>query len=158
MLRKLLLIAILFMCVGCGNMSTWVLTGPDNDYKTLFGYNADSVEFGGLATWTSTGETEWGPEPSEIGFYVGADVSWELSANDTGTRAPFPIEILDGLTAVPYGRVEFVDDEDDDDFESFDVQFVGGTRFLLDETENVAIVVEYNGDNRTVNVGGNVRF
>lgn len=165
MIRKLLLLILLsamFVCVGCdgGKMSTWVLTGQDTDLKTLVGYNA-GVEFGGMATWTPTDDIEWGPEPTGVGFYIGADTTWIVSATDTPDPAPFPIDLLDGLQTVPYGRVEFLDDIENDNFGNLEPQWVGGTRFLLNEDGDISIVVEYSdGDQASgdIYIGGNIRF
>ena len=164
MVRKwILAVVACLLLAGCGEsqVSTWVLTGQDTDTKALVGVNMDGVEVGGVATWHPIDDATWGPEPTGAGFYVGADVSWILSAEDTPNASPIPISFLDGLNAVPYGRIEWLDDCDNGNFSNLEPQFIGGMRFLLDEKGRVALVAEHSSGEQApddVYIGANLRF
>jgi hypothetical protein len=67
---------------------------------------------------------------------------------------------LEGLVAVPYAGVDFVDDVDNGNFSNLQPNWIFGTKFLLDPDGRVAIVAEYiDGDQaRDINVGLTARF
>ncbi len=131
---------------GCNdsNMSTWVMTGEDTDVKALLGTEvADGVIVGGLATWTSSSDVKWGPEPTGVGFFAQVEASWVIQSEDTAPIAPIPVTWLKHLEAVPYARVEFLDDIENDNFGNLEPQWVLGTKFLLTPDGTVGLAAEY---------------
>ena len=153
---------LVLLVAGCGNMSTWVMTGQDTDLTTRIGMEAaDGVEVGLTAKWDQSSGIEWGPEPEQIGPYAILTASWLIEQDDTGPAAPVPVSWLDGLVAVPYAGVDFVDDVDNGNFSNLEPNWIVGTKFLLDSDGNAAIVVEYVDGDQTrsdVNVGMMARF
>ena len=160
-MKKLIMIVCILLFAGCnGHISTWAFTSQDTDVKALIGYN-DGWEAGVIGVWHPVDDVDWGPEPTGIGAYIGADTTWLISASDEPDKAPPPFSWLDGLHAVPYGRIEWLDSVDNDKVSNLQPQFVAGTRFLLDEQGLVAIAVQYSdGDQSSGNVfiGANIRF
>ena len=156
---RITLLLVLLLVAGCGSgqVSTWALTAQDTDAKVLVGYN-DGWEAGVVATWHPTDDIPWGPEPTGIGGYVGADTTWLLTAEDTHESAIPPFSWLDGLRAVPYGRLEWLDLVENDNFGNLELKAVAGTRFLLDEKGRASIAVEYNEDDKQGYIGANLRF
>jgi hypothetical protein len=140
-----MLTVLLVAATGCSDraMTAWVMTGSDTDVKALVGTEVQGIEAGAVVTWTQASDIAWGPEPTGLGFYIAGEASWLLTASDTGTPAPPGLQLLDGLTAVPYGRVEWLDAADNDNFGNLRPQYIAGTKFLLDEDGALAIVAEY---------------
>jgi hypothetical protein len=156
MKKWIVMLTVLLVAAGCGNMSTWVMTGQDTDLTTRVGIEAaDGVEAGITAKWDCASEIEWGPEPDQIGPYAILTASWLVSQEDTGPQAPPPMPWFEGLVAIPYAGVDFVDDVDNGNFSNLQPNWIFGTKFLLDPDGRVAIVAEYiDGDQaREINVG-----
>jgi hypothetical protein len=148
-----LIIVLIVMAGGCngGKIESAVLTGQRADLKVLGGYNVNGISFGGVATWDQSSIIDSVERTSAVGFYIGAETTWQISAIDTPERAPVPFQWFDGLTMVPYGRVEFLDDISNDNFGNLENVWIAGSRFLLDESGKVSIAAEYstggpNGD------------
>jgi hypothetical protein len=139
---------VVIAIAGCGGgrVESAVLTGQRTDLKALVGYNADGVSVGAVATWDRSSGVDSTERPNAFGLYIGAETTWELTATDTPSSAPYPIDMLDGLTAVPYGRVEFLDNRANDNFGNLETVGVAGTRFELGESGDVSILVEYSTD------------
>jgi hypothetical protein len=65
-MNKWIVLLVLLVAAGCGNMSTWVMTGHDTDLTTRVGIEpVDGVEAGITAKWDCASEIEWGPEPDQ---------------------------------------------------------------------------------------------
>jgi hypothetical protein len=67
---------------------------------------------------------------------------------------------LEGLVAIPYAGIEFIDDCDNGNLSNLTPNYIFGGKVLLDPDGRVAIVAEYvDGDQaRDVNVGLMARF
>lgn len=76
-----LMIALLVAGCSDSNMSTWVMTGENTDVKALIGTEvADGVIVGGLATWRSSSDAKWGPEPTGVGVFAQVEASWVIQS------------------------------------------------------------------------------
>jgi len=144
-MKKLVLALVLLVAAGCADrdITSSVMTGQKTDLKVLAGTEVAGIGVGAVVAYERASRVDWGPEPDRIGFYVQGEPSWVLGASDTDDPAPFGLTILDGLTAEPYGRIEWLDTADNDNLSNLRPQFIVGTRFLLDEAGTMAIVTEY---------------
>ena len=142
--RMMLVVIVLLMAAGCADrdITASIMTGQRTDMKVLAGTEVAGIGVGAVVAYDTSSAIAWGPEGSRLGFYIQGDPSWLLTAVDTEEAAPAGLSILDGLQVEPYGRIEWLDGSDDD---NFDVrpQWIVGTRWLLSEDGEIAIVTEY---------------
>jgi hypothetical protein len=130
------------------------MTGQDTDLTTRVGIEAaDGVEAGITAKWDCASEIEWkwdcaseiewGPEPDQIGPYALLTASWLVEQNDTGPQAPPPISWLEGLVAIPYAGVDFVDDVDNGNFSNLQPNWIFGTNDQASDDTHVGIYYKF---------------
>ena len=151
-MKKLLLfiaIILLVTVAGCNDnqkITAWGLTAPGTDLTARVGLLTENAEIGGTevfmtAKYAKSDEIEWGPEPDLIGGGIIFHLTQQATIEDLPDYSPLQ-GLFAMLRAMPYAGFELVGPISGEQRE-VQIDWILGTKFVLDPISDYAIVVEY---------------